>query len=139
MSQLLYKFLCEDSNYKEWSILDEASLEEVYHNQKTDFPEENMKVFKDFNPLQLKLINQDVFTFTNANNIEVRHSTTKTMKYIPGVLKLQGNHTYGKIKDKYYYRCCPDDKRFPEFLIAYKMKSIGFSKNQTDLFVLFIV
>ena len=60
-----------------------------------------------------------------------------TMKYIPGVLKLQGNHTYGKIKDKYYYRCCPDDKRFPEFLVAYKMNSIGFSKTLTDLFVLF--
>ena len=59
------------------------------------------------------------------------------MKYIPGILKLEGNRTYGKVKDKYYYRCYPDDKRFPEFLVAYKNKNIGFQKKQTDLFVLF--
>ena len=82
MPQLLYKFLCEDHNYTEWSVLDEASLKEVYHNQKDHFSEENVERFKDFNPLQHKLINQDVFIFTTRNSIEVRHSTTKTMKYI---------------------------------------------------------
>ena len=55
------------------------------------------------------------------------------MKYIPGILKLEGNRTYGKVKDKYYYRCYRDDKRFPEFLVAYKIKEIGFSKKQTDI------
>ena len=26
----MYKFLCEDTNYREWSVLDEASLEEEF-------------------------------------------------------------------------------------------------------------
>ena len=133
----MFKFLCEDTNYREWSVLDEASLKEVYHNQKSEFSQENAHRFKDFNPVEQKLINQDVFVFSDPINVEVRHSTTKTMKYIPGILKLESNRTYGKVKDKYYYRCCPDDKRFPEFLVAYKIKDIGFSKKQTDLFVLF--
>ena len=32
MLKQMFKFLCEDANYKEWSVLDEASLKQVYHN-----------------------------------------------------------------------------------------------------------
>ena len=63
MSQQLFKFLCEDANYSEWSVLDEASLKEIYHNQKTGFTEEFTNKFEKFNPVEHKLINQDVFVF----------------------------------------------------------------------------
>ena len=133
----MYKFLCEDSNYSEWSILDEASLEEVFHNKKSHYTSSIVEKFSKFNPVQHRLFNQDVFLFDDIHNIKLQHSTLKTMKYIPGVLKLEGNQTYGKCKDKYYYRCFPDDKRFPEFLVPYKITKKSFSKKQINIFVLF--
>ena len=72
MSQQLFKFLCEDANYSEWSVLDEASLKEIYHNLKTGFTEEFTNKFEKFNPVEHKLINQDVFVFLDETNVEVR-------------------------------------------------------------------
>ena len=133
----MYKFLCENPQYTEWSVVEQSSLKEVYNITKKDYPDDIVEKYKSFNPLELKLMNQDVFMFQDDGKISVCHSTTKKMKYIPGILKLEGNKTYGKIKDKYYYRCYPDDRRFPEFLIPYKVKDIGYYKKQCDLFVIF--
>ena len=49
----MYKFLCEDSNYREWSVLDEASLEEVFHNQKSEYTPDIVEKFSKFNLVSL--------------------------------------------------------------------------------------
>ena len=138
-----FKFLSEDQNYKEWSILDEKTLKELYNSTNVDSdsiadlkPDIN-EYFKTFDPIKEKIFNQDLFHVNENKEVVVEYSILKKMKNIPGILKLEGNQTYGSCKDKYYYRCIPDDKRFPEFLVAYKIKQLGFSKKQTDLFVLF--
>jgi exoribonuclease R len=58
------------------------------------------------------------------------------MKYIPGVLVLSGK-TYGRYKDKLLYRCIPDDKRIPSFLIPYSTTKNTFGKYKTDIYITF--
>jgi len=65
------------------------------------------------------------------------HSTLRSGPPIPGVLIVNGNKTYGRLKDKLLYKCIPDDKRVPSFLIPYEIKNIGFSKVFTNLYVTF--
>jgi exoribonuclease R len=56
---------------------------------------------------------------------------------ISGILILKDNKTYGKYKNKYYYLCIPNNKLLPSFLIPYEIKSVGFSKIYTNLFITF--
>ena len=59
------------------------------------------------------------------------------MEVIPGVIVLNENKTYGKYKkDKLLYKCVPDDKRLPIFLIPYKKKN-NFNKNTKNKYVIF--
>ena len=49
--------------------------------------------------------------------------------------------TYGRSKSgvgKFYYKCIPNDKRLPAFLIPYENKNIGFNKNITNKYILFL-
>jgi len=58
------------------------------------------------------------------------------MKVIPGVLVLEKSQTYGRVKDKFLYKCIPDDKRIPIFLVPYKLR-LGFNKNIKNKYVVF--
>jgi len=113
----LCKINIQDRNYSSWDIVDAKSLKPM-----------ELKIC----PLNLKLLNQDIFS-----QGEIIDSPTRSMKYIPGVLVLEGNRMYGKIKrNRYYYRVVPDDRCLPEFLMAYSPK-IGFEKKQKNKYVLF--
>ena len=137
MEVINYKFLCEDPNYNDWSVVNADSLKKIYDRKDDSCLQEYKDKFKDLNPISERLINQDVFNIDSDNEIKIVYSMIRNMKYIPGILKLDGNRTFGSVKDKYYYRCFPDDKRYPEFLVPYKIKKMSFSKKQKDLFVLF--
>ena len=55
---------------------------------------------------------------------------------IPAVLILSDNKTYGrKNKTKLFYKCIPDDKRMPIFLVPYEIKHVGFVKVFNNLYV----
>jgi exoribonuclease R len=57
---------------------------------------------------------------------------------MPGVLIINGNKTYGRSKNgKLLYKCVPDDKRLPPFLVPYEIKNVGFSKVFINLYVTF--
>ncbi len=113
----LCKINIQDRNYTSWELVDTKSLKPI-----------ELKIC----PIKLKLFNQDIFS-----QVEVIDSPTRSMKYIPGVLVLEGNRMYGKIKrNRYYYRVVPDDRCLPEFLMAYSPK-IGFEKKQKNKYVLF--
>ena len=104
----LCKINIKDRNYSSWDIVDAKSLKPI-----------ELKIC----PIKLKLFNQDIFS-----QVQVIDSPTRSMKYIPGVLVLEGNRMYGKIKrNRYYYRVVPDDVCLPEFLMAYSPK-IGFAE-----------
>ena len=38
------------------------------------------------------------------------------------------NNTYGKINNKFYFKCIPDDRSLPSFLIPYQVKNNSFCK-----------
>ena len=90
---------------------------------------------KNLNPIKEKLCNEDIFQLTD-NNVKILHSSARCMCIIPGVLVLNNSKTYGKHKQKFLYKCIPDDRRLPVFLIPYKI-NIGFSKNNINKYVVF--
>ena len=117
-----YKIIIEDRNCDGWSLTNTITLEDVS--------------LKEFNPLSYKLFNGDIFTYNNGE-FTLIHSCTKSMNYLSGVLVLEKNKSYGKYKDKQLYKCLPDDRRIPSFLIPYEIKKIGFSKIYKNKYVTF--
>ena len=134
----MYKIHINDRNYTSWEIYDNNNLSKVNLN---------------INPIENKLLSNDVFKFDN-NTVSIIHSSVRTGTAIPGVLILDGNKTYGRenkitegqnytpLKLKYsagrlLYKCMPDDTRLPLFLIPYEIKSIDFSKVLKNLYVTF--
>jgi exoribonuclease R len=53
---------------------------------------------------------------------------------IAGILIVEGNRTYGKIKNKYFYKCvlCNGDS----ILVSYAIKNIGLQKHFKNMYVL---
>ena len=89
----------------------------------------------EFSPRSHKMFNQDIFKI-EENKIKILHSMTREMSVIPGVINCSSNKTYGKYKNKFLYKCIPDDKRMPIFLIPYQIK-FEFSKNITNKYCIF--
>ena len=82
-------------------------------------------------PHQHKLFDQDIFDISQ-DAVTIVHSSIRGAKHISGVLVLEGNKTYGKKGKRFIYRCIPDDRRLPEFLIPYANK-IAFQKKVFNL------
>ena len=134
----MYKIHINDRNYTSWEIYDNNNLSKVSLN---------------INPIENKLLSNDVFKFDN-NKVSIIHSSVRTGTAIPGVLILDGNKTYGRerkitegqtstpLKLKHsagrlLYKCIPDDSRLPSFLIPYEIKNIEFSKVLKNIYVTF--
>jgi exoribonuclease R len=116
-----YKILVNDRNYTDWNLFDALSLNEI----------EKLPI----NPASNKLFSSDIFEMIE-NKVNILHSSVRCMPSIPGILVLKGNKTFGRIKDKILYKCIPDDRRFPEFLMPYNVK-LGFSKNIDNKYIVF--
>lgn len=116
-----YKISIENRNYDNYVFIDVKTMLNV----------DILKV----NPLKEKLFNYDIITYEN-DECKLLHSTVKSSTYIPGVLVLKNNRKFGKYKQKFLYKCIPDDKRLPIFLIPYHMKN-GFNKNYVNKYVIF--
>ena len=118
-----YKIHIENNNYTEWRFYTEIDMNPI---EVTDIS---------FNPLKYKIFTGDVIN----DKYEVVHSLIRQDNNIPGILLLLGK-TYGRAKQgtgKFYYKCIPNDKRIPGFLVSYEQKTIGFNKNVTNKYVLF--
>lgn len=58
-------------------------------------------------------------------------------KEIPAILLLAGQKTYGRTKSNVpIYRCVPNNPELSPMLVPYKMKSMGFTKVFSNLYVL---
>lgn len=116
----MYKLHVSDRKYTTWKIFGAKTLEVVETS---------------ISPIKHKLFDQDIFD-AKEDRVTIVHSCVRSMKNIPGVLVLEGDKTYGKRNRKFLYRCIPDDKRLPEFLIRYS-KKMGFSKKNYNKYVIF--
>ena len=119
----IFKMRVEDRNYTKIGVVD------AYNLRPQPYP-------NNLNAVEQKLFNQDIFTSVNGV-VNILHSSIRCMEVIPGVIVLNENKTYGKYKkDKLLYKCVPDDKRLPIFLIPYKKKN-NFNKNTKNKYVIF--
>ena len=116
-----YKITIDNREYTEWTLYDSLSLNEV----------EKIPI----EPANEKLFSSDVFEIKD-DKINILHSSVRYMSCIPGVLVLSSGKTYGKYKDKYLFKCIPDDRRFPQFIVPYALK-LGFSKNIDNKYIVF--
>ena len=136
-SMTSYKIYVNDRSYSSWEVFDTINFN---------------KVTLDINPLDSKLLSNDVFSIDENNTINLLHSSIRSTTSIPGVLILAGNKTYGRQNKlsneqkytkkqsdlaggKLLYKCIPDDMRLPPFLVPYEIKNIGFSKVLKNLYV----
>lgn len=118
----LYKIYVNDRNYSAWEVFETNTF------QKIDI---------DINPNTCKLFTNDVFSY-EKKSVTIVHSTVRSGSPMPGVLIINGNKTYGRAKNgKLLYKCVPDDKRLPPFLVPYEIKNVGFSKVFINLYVTF--
>ena len=118
----LYKIYVNNRNYSAWEVFETNTF------QKFDI---------DINPNTSKLFTNDVFSY-EKNTVTIVHSTVRSGSPMPGVLIINGNKTYGRSKNgKLLYKCVPDDKRLPPFLVPYEIKNVGFSKVFINLYVTF--
>ena len=120
-----FKIYVNDRNYTSWNIFEIVNFQPV-----------NLEI----NPVENKLFSNDVFSVDNAKNVKLIHSSIRSGTFIPGVLIISGNKTYGrqqKKNGKLLYKCIPDDMRLPPFLVPYEIKNVGFSKVFVNLYVTF--
>ena len=118
MTQL--KILIENRNYEQYQIVNATTFEKIE--------------LMNFNPIEYKLLNNDIFTF-NKEKVNIIHSSIRNCESIAAVLILNTNQTYGRYNNKLLYKCIPDDIRIPSFLVPYEIKKLGFSKLMNNLYV----
>ena len=116
----MYKLYVTDREYNEISVVFSKDL------KPTDITVDALKN---------KMFTQDIFDIINGKVI-VQHSTVKNSPSIPAVLVLEGNKMFGRHKDKFLYKCVPDDKRLPIFLVPYRIKP-RFNKKVINKYVTF--
>ncbi len=125
----LYKIHVDNRNYGSYSIFNATTME--------------LTMLDDFNPIEHKLFTNDVFTY-NEGKVDIIHSSTRMNENIPAVLILADNKTYGReykektnkiVTGRLLYKCIPDDRRIPSFLVPYEIKHLGFSKVFNNLYV----
>lgn len=120
----LLKINIDNRAYTSWTVFNASTMQQV--------------LIPDFNPVEHKLLTNDVFTYNNdrgQNKLEIVHSSGRLMESIPAVLVLQNNKTYGRKGGKLLYKCVPDDMRLPVFLVPYEIKHVGFSKVFPNMYV----
>ena len=81
-----YKIHINDRNYSSWSVCNASTLE--------------TETISEFNPSMHKLFSNDVFTY-DKGIVNVIHSSTRINEYIPAVLILADNKTYGREHNKH--------------------------------------
>ena len=119
----IYKIIIDSRNYSSWTI-----FETIHYKPSTEIL---------IDPIKNKLFSNDFFKINEQKNIELIHSSIRTSNFMPGVLVLEGNKTYGRKNGRLLYKCIPDDLRLPPFLIPYELKHVGFSKVLLDIYVTF--
>lgn len=118
-----YQVHIHDRDYTNWDLY---NLENKPIIEKTEL----------VNPLINKWFDGDNITMVDNRITKVSGLDNKVQ--LEGVLILEGNKTFGRTPNnkRLYYRCIPNNKKYPVFLVPYDVK-LGFSKHQQNKYVLF--
>jgi exoribonuclease R len=125
------KIIISDRNYTSWHFLDAE-------DKNKELDTDQYPLLKTVDPIGLKLFNRDIINVDIDGTVTVKYSFVKTSTTMAGVLVLEGNKTFGRSSNKkrLLYKCIPDDRRQPVFIVPYELK-IGFSKVYKNKFVTF--
>lgn len=123
-----YKIQYDDNDT--WYVVDSGTLSAI---PKDVF----LSTVCPFDPYKDKMFNQDIIDVGENGEIVRIASLLRNQKSISGVLMLEGNKAYGKVGKKMLYKCVPDDKRLPAFLVPYSLDVSGFSKKWVNKYVVF--
>jgi hypothetical protein len=93
----------------------------------------NEPIELNIHPFNEKLFDKDLFSFNDK--VEKKESYIRNT-ILQGILVLNGSKTYGTMKNKLLYKCIPNNKKLPYFLIPYHHK-ISFQKTSINLFINF--
>ena len=85
-------------------------------------------------PAAHKLFSGDVFSMETG--VPVIVSSPIRQEKLAGVLILDTGRTYGRLGRRLLYKCIPDDKSLPAFIIPYEIKA-SFSKATKNKFIVF--
>ena len=118
---MLYKITVTSRHYENFSLYDAENLNDI-------------PLIDEFDPINSKLFNHDIFKY-NDSKVEIVHSTVRSSPIIPAILDIEKDKRFGNYKNKYLYKCIPDDKRIPIFLVPYFIKNTDFSKKITNKYV----
>ena len=130
----IYKIFVNDRQYTSWTFASGDSIHAA-------LSQETLDQLKDIRPSEHKLFSKDVFLYdTDSNQLSMMHSQIRSGTPIAGVLLLDTNKTYGRSNKRLMYKCIPDDKHLPAFLIPYDPSSgrASFSKIHKNKYVLFV-
>ena len=119
-----YKICIEDRHYNNYNFFNNKTLRKPDIQPKID-------------AIKNKLFNHDIINFVDDKCV-LLHSTIRS-SILPGILVLENNIRYGLTKTKkprYLYKCIPDDKRLPEFLVPFNIK-MGFTKKHKNIYIIF--
>ena len=113
----------QSRNSNSWSFADPDTHHPVLYNEPYD-------------PYTHKHLPNDIIDLSTLNVISSPYR--EPGKYIPGILILEKNKTYGRTENnkRLLYQCIPNDKSLPIFLVPYEIK-VGFSKDIQNNYVLF--
>ena len=93
-----------------------------------------MEINVNLNPLELKLFDGDL---VEEDGRLINSKYRNTERTIPGILVLDGK-TYGRSSNnKPLYKCIPDNKQLPIFLVPYEERNPSFIKKRVNNYVLF--
>jgi len=130
MPEQTYKLLIQDKAYTYHKLLNTTTNEVA-----------DPSLFLNIHPLEDHLFSKDIISYDVQNptvSYKVVYSHVRSGIHIAGVLVLENNKTFGRTvnKKRLLYKCIPDDKHLPTFLVPYD-PSIGFSKILINKYVLF--
>lgn len=120
----------DDRGYTSWKFQDVTTGEEIF---------ERSPRLAQLDPVASRLFTKDVFDLDeNTGNITLVSSPIRNSDTFAGVLQIDSNKTFGRTvnKKRLLYKCIPDDKRLPAFLVPYDIK-LGFSKALKNKYVVF--
>ena len=87
--------------------------------------------------IRIDPVREKLFTGDIIENNKIKKISKYRTCSIPGILVKSGS-TFGRIKNKLYYKCIPNDPTLPIFIVPYNNKSKTLSKVKIDVFVEFI-
>ena len=126
------RILIANRDYTEWNLVNHETNLEIKHVE---------HIISKIDPVKDKLFTKDIVNIQDNENdikIDIVVSPVRNSEYIAGILLLENNKTFGRTNNKkrLLYKCIPDDKHLPAFLIPYDIK-IGFNKVYQNKYVIF--